>query len=227
VMPTRLALLRFLASRRALLLALSLSAIVLAHAAATYRHDASHGVGRALGLFASAAVPLLAYVTVSAMLGPGGLARSGRPLVRLGASPWRVALGTIVASALVSACLAGALGGATVLVAHGTGDPPVVRDTLQTLGLSALAGASYATYFMAGGAIAQGLWARPLLLVLDWVLGEAGGFGALLTPRAHLGNVLGGDAPFDVPPAGSLAALVVIMVVATLWSLLRVRHTTV
>jgi hypothetical protein len=208
-----LALRRILHSKQAWLFTLLLTLLAIGCAWTQRHHGAAHGADRALETYGGIVVPLLAFVLVGSALAGAGLAGSGRPVVRLGASPARVALATVLTSMVVSALVCGAVGAAVVAVAHGAGDPPLARDVLQTLGFGALAGAAYAAYFLLGGAFAVGWWARALLLLIDWILGSDDGFGALLTARGNLGNLLGGEAPFEAAPWESIAALVVIALV--------------
>lgn len=216
-----LPLLRLGRSRQAWLALSGCSGLALASALFQRRHAAVHGADRALDLYASIAVPLLVYALVAAALGHDGLARSGRSLVRLGARPARAAWTTVLVAMLASGLVCGVLGAATAACAHGSGDPPVVRDALETLAFGALAGAAYASYFLVGAALVASFWGRALLLLVDWMLGSTDGIGALLTPRAHLRNLLGGDAPLDTTPWQSLVMLALLAVIFATWSARR------
>ena len=217
----RLPLLRLVRSRQAWLDGVGLLGLVFASVLYQRRHEVVHGADRALDLYATVAVPLLVYMVVATALGHDGLARSGRSLVRLGASPVRVAWTTVLVVMVASGLVCGALGAATAAWAHGSGDPPVVRDALETLGFGALAGATYAACFLVAAAWIASFWGRAALLVVDWVLGSTDGVGALLTPRAHLRNLLGGEAPLDVAPWQSLAALAFLAVILATWAVRR------
>ncbi len=217
----RLPLLRLVRSRLAWLAASGCSGLVFASVLYQRRHESVHGADRALDLYATGAVPLLVYMVVAAALGHDGLARLGRSLVRLGAPSARMAWMTVLVIMLASGLICGVLGASTVAWAHGSGDPPIARDALETLAFGALAGAAYAAYFLVGAAWVASFWGRALLLVVDWMLGSTDGVGALLTPRAHLRNLLGGEAPFDVPPWQSLVMLGFLTVVFATWSVRR------
>lgn len=223
----RIPLLRLLQSRQAWVSTTGWFALVLGSAWLQRRHGAVHGADHALELYASVAVPLLVYGLVGVTVGRRGLAASGRPLVRLGASPGQVALRSVLVTALASALISGLMGAATVALAHGAGDPPVLRDALQTLGFGALAGAAYAAYLMVGAAFVRGFWGRGLLLALDWALGDSDGVGALLTPRAHLQNLLGGEGPLETLPWESLALLATIAVACAALAVRRAARTRV
>jgi len=221
----KLPLLRLFRSRAAWLTVAGWAALALLSAWRERAHAATHGADKALLIYASIAVPLLVYGLVAATLGDRGLVASGSPLVRLGAPPARVAFATVVVAMLASALACGALGASVVALAHGPLDPPRTADALATLGFGALAGAAYAAYFTVGAAFLAGTWGRASLLVLDWILGESDGFGALLTPRAHLRNLLGGEAPFEALAWQSLASLAVIAVLAATWAVMRAART--
>jgi len=212
---------RVVRSRSAWLASAGWSAFILVAAGLQRSHAAPHGADHALDLYSSLALPLLVYALVGAAVGRGTLAGSGRALVRLGGSSAHVALATVVVTMAASALVGGALGAGAVAVAHGSGDPPVVTDSIHTLAFGALAAAAYAAYFMVGASLLAGFWGRALFLVVDWVLGSDDGFGALLTPRGHLGNLLGGEAPFEALPWESLAALATIAVVCAALSVRR------
>ncbi|MGA7119898.1 MAG: hypothetical protein WBY94_07375, partial [Polyangiaceae bacterium] len=49
-------------------------------------------------------------------------------------------------------------------------------------------------------------------LVADWVLGASDGAAALLTPRGHVRNLLGGVPPLDVSQRASAIALVLLAI---------------
>src|SRR6476646_3094641 len=85
-----------------------------------------------LGAFGAFALPLLVYVVVGAAVAGSGLARSARPLLALGADPVRVAGATLLVAGAVSGLGCAALSAAVDAIAHGPGDPPLVRDALTS-----------------------------------------------------------------------------------------------
>ncbi|HEY3821078.1 MAG TPA: hypothetical protein VGL81_28130 [Polyangiaceae bacterium] len=155
-------------------------------------------------------LPLLAYTLVGAVLGPRSLAASTAPLARFGAAPARAAAVTVGVALLGGVVLAAGLGAVVAVVAHGAGDPPVARDALESAYAGALGGAAYVAWFAMGASFGKRGGGRTGLLVVDWVLGLAGGALAVVTPRAHLRNLLGGTAPMDWSGRASALALVVI-----------------
>jgi hypothetical protein len=65
---------------------------------------------------------------------------------------------------------------------------------------------------------------RPVLLVVDWMLGASGGAAALMSPRGHVRNLLGGAPPMDLSERASALLLVALAVVCALWSVRRARR---
>lgn len=157
-------------------------------------------------------LPLLTYGVVSATLGGAGLRPALRGLVALGASPPRAALASIGVAMTASAVTCGLLAGLVCLIAHTRFDPPLAWDLPATFGVAFLAGAAYAAYFCAGSAVGRGAM-RGALLAVDYVVGAAGGFGSLFTPRGHVMSLLGGPAAFELPRRTSSVLLVLLTIV--------------
>ena len=181
-------------------------------------HAADHVL---VDTFGALVLPLLTYAIVRATFGSGSLRASTAPVVAFGAPPARAAAAA-VAVAAVSCAAAGALVAAAVaFVAHGIADPPPVRDAAASAYAGALGGVAYAAWFSLGTTFGRRGGGRALLLVLDWVLGATGGAGALVTPRGHLRNLLGGAPPMDLSQRTSAAAL---LVLTLLYALIAVRR---
>lgn len=161
--------------------------------------------------FGPIVLPLLAYGVVSAALGGAGLRSSVRGVVALGASPPRAALAAALVATIGSAVSAALIGVLLCVIAHGPTDPPLSADLPATFGVAFVGGAAYAAYFCAGSAIGRGAM-RGGFLVLDWLLGAAEGFGAVLVPRAHVASLLGGPACFELSRRVSSVALVLLAV---------------
>jgi hypothetical protein len=210
----QLPLLRAVRSPRGWLVIAGWIAFAIAGALLARRGGAVRGADHALlGAYGAVALPLLVYGVVAVVLGGHSLARSGTALVTLGASPYRVALATLGTSVAISALLGGLLALAVGALAHGSADPPLVRDLVVSAEVGALGGAAYAAYFTLGASFgARGL-GRSVLLVIDWVFGVGRGASAVLTPRAHVRSLLGGMAPLDMTARGSFVALAVLVVV--------------
>jgi hypothetical protein len=216
--------LRLVRTPRSLLAPGAWCVLALGFALAARWRGAVHGADHVLvDAYAPLILPLLVYTLVGAVLGTRSLAASAAPLVAFGASPARTAL-AIVGVALAASVIAGGLLGALLaFVAHGAGDPPAARDALASAYACALGSAAYAGWFALGATLGKRGGGRPLLLVVDWVLGLGRGVMALATPRAHLRNLLGGPSPMDWSGRSSAAALVVLTAVCVLQGARRAR----
>jgi hypothetical protein len=181
-------------------------------------HGADHAL---LGFYAAVSLPFLAFSTLSAILGRDGLGPSGIVLANFGAPPGRVALSAVTVAIVASALLGGALGAVVAAVAHGALDPPIAMDAARAFAAGALGGAAYAAFFALGASFGARGYGRSILLVLDWVLGGDASASALLTPRGHVRNLLGGTAPVDVSGRASYLALAVMVVVFTGLAVMR------
>jgi hypothetical protein len=200
-------------------------AVATAVAIAARRDGWLHGADRVLiGPYGSLILPLLAYTVVGAVLGSKAFATSVAPLVALGAAPARATFAAVSVAVLACALLGAVLGVTVALVAHGAGDPSPLRDAAASAYAAGLGGAAYAAWFSWGAAMVRGGVGRAGLLVFDWVVGAGDGATALLAPRAHVRNLLGGVAPLDLAQSTSAAALVVIIVGCALLAGRRARR---
>ncbi len=182
-------------------------------------HGADHAL---LETFGAVALPLLAYAFVGAVVGSDGLGQASRALVAFGALPRDVALGGIAVATVSTALTSAALGAVVTLVAHGAGDPPLAHDVITSAWIAAVGGVAYAALFALGSTLGRRGGGRSVVLVLDWLLGSGSGVAALLTPRAHVRSLLGGDAPIALSAAASALTLVAL---AALFTALAVRRT--
>lgn len=177
-----------------------------------------------LGAFGALVVPLLAYAAVAAALGSQSLASSVAPLVTFGAPPARAATITVIFAMGIAALPAAILGAIVARLAHGVDDPPAARDALVSAYVGALGAASYAAYFSMGASLGRRGGGRAVLLVVDWLLGSNQTALALVTPRGHLRNLLGGAPPFGLDERGSALALAAIGAVCALIAIRRSRR---
>jgi hypothetical protein len=195
----------------------------VAMAAVARSEGAPNGADHVLvGAFGALVVPLLAYAIVGGAIAGGSLRASVAPTVAFGAPPARSAAVTVVFAALTAACLSAGLGALLAALAHGVDDPPVARDALISAYAGALGGAAYAALFALGASFGRRGGGRAVLLIADWILGSNSTALALLTPRAHLRNVLGGAPPWGLGERGSAIALVAL---AVLFASVAVRRT--
>jgi hypothetical protein len=199
------------------------AALAFAIAFAAHARGAAHGADIVLvDTVGALVVPLLAYGLVASAVGGRSLASAGAPLVAFGALPSQAALTTVAVAAAASA-LAGALVAAGVaVIAHGTADPSRATDALASAYAGALGGAAYAGWFSLGATFGERGGGRALFLLVDWTLGSAGG-AALVTPRGHLRNLLGGAAPQDLSGRASSLALILIACACAVLAARRVR----
>lgn len=208
IAEARLPLARMTRTRRAWMPVFGWSVLALG-AALTTESGADHVLR---GSFGFVVLPLVAYGIVAGALGGAGLRASVRPLVLLGAKAPRAAAAAVAVSCIFSALIGAALGALVCVVAHRTGDPPVVRDALATAGVSGLGAAAYAAYFCAGSAIGKGAM-RGFFLAADWLLGSGAGFGSLFVPRGHVQSLLGGAQAFEMTSKTSSLLLMGLLVV--------------
>jgi hypothetical protein len=118
----------------------------------------------------------------------------------------------VLVAMAVSGASCAVLAAVVCIVAHRAGDPPIVSDLFGSAGSALLGGVAYAAFFCTGSAFRTGAL-RGLLLVVDWLLGSANGFGALLSPRGHLLSLLGGARCYDLSRRTSSVFLVLLSVV--------------
>jgi hypothetical protein len=201
------------------------SALALVFAEVARVHGAPHGADHVLiDLYGAVAVPLVAYILVGAAVASQSLRASTSPLVSFGAPPMRAAMATLAVVVVLAAAASAVLGAAVALVAHGASDPPLARDAVVSAYAGVLGGAAYAAWFGLGATFGRRGGGRPLLLMLDWVLGATTGAGALATPRAHLRNLLGGAPPMDLSQRASGALLLALVGVCALAAMRRSRR---
>jgi hypothetical protein len=216
---------RLLRSRRGWLTMGAWCVLGVALAVAARVRGAPHGADQVLiGAFGSIVLPLLGYATVGAVLGMRSLAASGAPLVAFGAVPSGVAAASLVVAVGAGALLSAGTALCVALLAHGAGDPPVVHDAVASAYAGALGGAAYAAWFSLGASFGRRGGGRAGALVVDWLLDGLGGSAALLSPRAHVRNLLGGAAPAGLPERASAVVLVVLAIAYALAAVLRVRR---
>jgi len=214
--------LRLLRSRRALWLAAAWCALAVGVAltarSAGWAHRTDHVL---LGAYGPLIVPLLAYVIAGGVIGARSLSSAVGPLAAFGAPPARAAAAAIAVAIAVCAVAAAAVAAVVVLLAHGAGDPPLARDLLSTTYAGAMGAGAYGAWFVAGASFGRRGGGRAALLVVDWLAGGSDGLAALVTPRGHLRNLLGGAPPMGLPERASAVALVLL---GAAYALLAVRR---
>lgn len=127
----------------------------------------------------------------------------------------------MIASMIGAAALASIVAIVAAVLAHDPTAPSVRLDVLSCAWIGALGATAYAALFAFGatfGARGAGRW---WALAADFLLGTTSGVGALLAPRAHLQNLLGGEPPMLLSQAASAASLGALALAFTILALLR------
>jgi hypothetical protein len=166
-------------------------------------------------------LPIAIVLASRGALAPTRLDMAATPLARFGPSRRTVAFGLIIASMIGAAALASSSAALAALLAHDPTAPAVRLDVLSSAWIGALGAAAYAALFAFGatfGASGAGRW---WALAADFLLGSTSGIAALIAPRAHLQNLLGGEPPMLLSQPASIASLGAIAVAFTLLALLR------
>jgi hypothetical protein len=201
------------------LLAWGLAALV---AVAEKRANLFGAAGRALeGQVFAFIVPIALFWMSSRVLESAKLETAASPLARFGASRRDVALGLISASMLASALLAAIAAAATAALAHDPTAPSIAVDAFTSGWIGALTAFAYAALFAFGATFGAKGGGRFWALGFDLFFGGTGGVAALLAPRAHAQNLLGGEPPMLLGQPTSAALLAVIAVSFTGFAVAR------
>jgi hypothetical protein len=215
---------RLLRGPRAWLGVAAWCALAFVFAMAARARGSAHGADHVLiDTYGALALPLLAYVIVGATLASQSLRASASPVVAFGAPPARAAAAAIAVAVVTCAAIGAVTAAAVALVAHGIADPPPLRDAAVSAYVGALGGAAYAAWFTLGASFGRRGGGRVVVLLLDWILGASSGAAALVTPRGHLRNLLGGVPPMDLSQRASAAALALLVVGCALVAIRRSR----
>lgn len=193
--------------------------------AVTARHAGSaHGADHVLlDGYASFALPLLAFAVVGGALGARSIGASTASMVAFGASPFRAAAAGVLVGGAACAATGALLAAGVAAIAHGSADPPALRDALASAYAGGLGGLGYASWFALGAGFGRRGGGRVALLLVDFVVSGDDGVLGLVTPRAHVRSLLGGPLVMDLPGRASAAALVAMAVVYGLLAVRRAR----
>lgn len=206
---------------RVLVTVLAWAAFAILVAVVERRHAGSQGADLVLPeIFGSIVVPFLVFALVGAAVTSSSLRVALRPLTALGANGSRAALVTIVVVAIAAAVICAGLGAGLVPL---SGSPAPIRgDVIASAWVSALGGATYACFFSLGATFGRKGAGRIAFLVVDWLLGSTDGL-ELVTPHAHLRNLLGGAAIAHVSQTASAIVLVAMALVCAAVAVRRAR----
>lgn len=220
----RLPLARLLRPRRTRVTVVGWCMLAIALAIAARSSGSSRAADHALlGSYGPLVLPLLAYTLVGAVVGAQSLSSSTAPLVALGAQPARASAVALLVAAAACTVAGGLVAAVVALLAHGSADATIGRDAIASAYASGLGGAAYAAWFLLGASLGKRGGGRPVLLVVDWLLGATDGAASLATPRGHVRNLLGGTAPMDLSQRASAGVLVVLAIACALIVLKRAR----
>lgn len=211
--------------RRATALAALLGLALLVVATVIERRAGSAGaVDRVLGGTFRLILPLVTFAVAAAATGHDRLREAVWPLARYGASRRQIAFGTVLAAAFASAALAAFFAVFSVVLAHGPGDPPLLRDAFQSAWIGALTASAYAAWFSFGAVFLRRGRGRWLPLLLDILFGASTGLLGAVFPRGNAANLLFGAAALLLSQPASSAVLVVSTVLLTLFASLLCRE---
>ncbi len=157
-------------------------------------------------------MPFVLLYASTRILQPVRLEDAASPIARFGFSRRSVGLGLIVASMVAGGALAAIAAAETAILAHDLTAPPPALDAFTCAWIGALTGCAYAGLFALGATFGARGGGRVWALGLDFVLGATSGFAAVLVPRAHAQNLLGGEPPLLLGQPASVALLVVLAI---------------
>jgi len=166
-------------------------------------------------------LPFVLLYASTRILQPMRLDDAASPIARFGFSRRAVGLGLIGASMVAGAALAAVAAAETTILAHDLTAPPPALDAFNCAWIGALTGCAYAGLFALGATFGARGGGRLWALGLDFVLGATSGFAAVLVPRAHAQNLLGGEPPLLLAQPASAALLVVLAIGFTVLALAR------
>ena len=185
--------------------------VVFAIAAIERRSNAATAADDTLsGAVFGVALPLLAYLSSERLCLGRRLEQSVDSVVRYGAERRAAVLGVLLGSALCMAFASVILTIAGLVGAHAPGSTGFARDLLVSVEIAAVSGAVYGVWFGAASALGRRGGGRKWALILDYAFGAGSSSFAALWPRAHVRNLLGGEAVLGWPQASAWLALLVI-----------------
>jgi hypothetical protein len=162
--------------------------------------------GQVFGLI----VPISLLWISMRILEPLRLDAAASPLARFGLSRRAVALGLIAASMVAGALVAAMTAAIAALVAHDPTAPAIGFDLYTSAWIGALTACAYAGLFALGSTFGAKGGGRFWALGFDLLFGGTSGVAALLAPRAHAQNLLGGEPPLLLSQPSSAVLLCII-----------------
>jgi hypothetical protein len=138
-------------------------------------------------------LPLLSYGLLERVTQRQRLDDSVQEVARHGGNRRAAVFGVLAGSAVITAGIGAALACVGVVSSRGAYDPALWSDLENSAWIGFLGGACYAAWFCAASLIGRRGGGRLGALLFDWVLGSGVTTLAVLSPRGHLRNLLGGD----------------------------------
>jgi hypothetical protein len=205
----RLGALAALRSRDTSKLALPLATLVMVCAATALLsrvvhrvHAVDHALAQNFGLW----FPLGAYWLFHNVTERGRLETTVFPVLRHGGRRREALAGAALTLGGVLAAAGAGIAALSVTLTHGASDGSFVNDILLSSWVGALGGYAYACWLsFASGFGERGR--RGVFMIFDLIFGSSSGVPALFFPRAHLGNLLGGEAPLALSQRASSGIL--------------------
>ncbi|WP_437680622.1 hypothetical protein [Sorangium sp. So ce131] len=199
-------------------------ALAIAAAVIEVSFGSAGAVDRALLATFRLVVPLTSFALASDAADRAALRDAAWPAARFGASSHHVALGIALTTAFAAAVAAALLAIVVVLIAHGPGASPFVRDMLLSGWIGALTGAAYAGWFSLGATFLRRGRGRLVPLAADFLLGGSLGVAGALLPRGHAVSLLGGPSPLGLGQPASAGLLALSALVLALAAAARCRE---
>jgi hypothetical protein len=166
-------------------------------------------------------LPFVLLYSSTRILEPVRLEDAATPIARFGFSRRSVGLGLVVAAMVAGGALAAVAAAETAILAHDLTAPPPALDAFTCAWIGALTGCAYVGLFALGATFGARGGGRFWALGLDFVLGATSGLAAVLVPRAHAQNLLGGEPPLLLAQPASAALLVAMAIGFTALALAR------
>lgn len=171
------------------------------------------GANRTLHVVFSLVLPVMSVLPIALVVRRSRLSDAVWCIARYGVSRRQLAWGLYLLASMVAA-FAMLIAVAVSLAIVYQGQIGFWSDLLTTAWIVVLGAATYVAWFSVGARWFRYGWGLPL--VLDYILGSGNGALAVLWPRAHLRNLLGGEVVMGMSQIASSASLALMMLVLLL-----------
>ena len=171
---------------------------------------------RVLAAVMGVLLPLTVFTLSRAAQARGRNDDASWALSRYGLSRRQVVLGGSAALWLGATLVALVLVGVALLIAHAGVD----RDLVVSASIAALAAGAYVGWFSFGACFGRKGRASWVVLAADFILGGGDGAMAVVFPRAHVRNMIGGASVVELSQAESsvlLAGMAMVLTLLAAW----------